>query len=124
MKATRLLVALSLSSAFALANAQDRTDRSYELYRYVVLGCTGEAGAKSAASQPTHRRTEGPYARHLINNGFSTDEALAAAQRVGEQPGEVVEGGGTPTRQLTPYEAYEKVVLGQQIDTPPKAGRN
>jgi hypothetical protein len=119
------LVAVLLASAAAASYASSgqsgsaSTDPGYASYRHVVLGYADDAGVAGSASNPTEAQSiEGPYARYLINNGFAKSEALAAAQRIGDQPRNVLEGSATVQRPLTPYEAYQKVVLGQEIANP------
>jgi hypothetical protein len=118
------LVAVLLASAAAASYASSgsaSTDPGYASYRHVVLGYTDDAGVANSASNPAEPQSiEGPYARYLINNGFAKSEALAQAQRIGDQPRVALEATGTAQRPLTSYAAYQKVVLGQAIANPSK----
>jgi hypothetical protein len=116
------LVAILLASAAAASYANPAQSGSastapgYASYRHVVLGYADDAAVAGSASNPAEPQSiEGPYARYLINNGFAKSEALAQAQRIGDQPRVALEATGTAQRPLTSYEAYQKVVLGQSI---------
>ncbi len=101
----------------------ESTDRGYALYQRVVLGYTdGIGGGPVAARQPEPQLTEGPYARYLMNDGFAKGDALASAQRNGEQPRQAVEKPAP--RPLTSYETYRMVVLGQPIAALPAGTTN
>ena len=92
-----------------------KVDPSYATYRRVVLG--DNSVILSAIAKPVDesgRWVAGPYARYLIQvNGIARTEALAQAHRNGESPSFVANESRRVARQFSPYEQYQRWVLGR-----------
>ena len=88
-------------------------DPGHALYRRVVLGDTSvELSSAVPAAGDAGRQVPGSYARYLIRNGTPKEQALAQAQRIGETPVFIVDDAQRAQERLTPYERYQRSVLG------------
>jgi len=82
-----------------------------DAYRCVVQGDRDACSALPASSDSdaATRLVPGSYARYLIHNGYSVEQAVAEARASGEQPTLRVVKRDVP-RQLTSLEAYERLL--------------
>lgn len=89
-------------------------DRSYAVYRRVVLGDTSISipPAESPVEQ-AGRWVLGPYAAYLMHNGMPKTDALAQANAIGERPVYVTHTSTRDPLQLTAHELYQRSVLGR-----------
>jgi hypothetical protein len=108
---TALLV---LTANAASAGTLDQ-DRGYAIYRRAVLGDTSVPVAP-ASPQPAQPQP-GAYGRYLMHLGWSREVALAQASRIGEAATVVAHEAPAAVTDLTPYELYQRSVLGLSIET-------
>ena len=90
------------------------SDRSYAVYRRVVLGDTSISIPSAVIPvEPAGRWVSGPYATYLMHNGMPKADALAQASAIGERSVYVTHTSARDRLQLTSYELYQRSVLGR-----------
>lgn len=90
------------------------SDRSYAVYRRVVLGDTSISIPSAVIRvEPASRWVPGPYANYLMHNGMPKAHALAQASAIGERGVYLTHTSARDHLQLTGYELYQRSVLGR-----------
>lgn len=122
MNRTKLALGIAATVVFAAAaaSAQERPNatradagqESYAAYRRVVLGDTSVVTPATSMKSVVAKVIPGGYARYLVHNGFTEEDALRQARQ--ERVDALVAVCDEPL--LNSYERYQRTVLGVSLE--------